>query len=98
MSRKPIDFADFLRERDFVIDGFFDDDGFYAKNDIVFVRCINGEVHWGVRECFDRWANSTDFVSDIPYTLGKATTLLERVERKIRNQEYDPGFAEGIRL
>lgn len=97
MSKRKVIFyfEDFIREKGFTFEFVSADGTFYASSDLLRVRCMIhlNEVHWGVKECFDRWANSRDFCSHIPKTKISAEKLYKKILAKVEVEDYDPGWA-----
>jgi hypothetical protein len=71
-----------------------------AHHDLYHVRINDkGHVNFGVKECFDRWANSTDFVRlEKPKTVVEVQQLRAKVEKLIKDGQYDEELGQDMEV
>jgi hypothetical protein len=71
-----------------------------GHHDLYHVRINDkGHVNFGVKECFDRWANSTDFVRlKKPKTVVEAQRLRGAVEMLIKDGLYSRWAGMGLEV
>ena len=79
------------------------DEMLLAKNDLVFVRILEhetaSEFEFGVRECFDRWANSVDFYySGSVEQEDLALKIIACVEEQVKEDNFDTGLGQRVDL
>ena len=94
------------RKKHFDVAQFFEDCGykvykypnnryytqFYADGGVFSVRSVDNTLQFGVRETFDRWANSVDFITGLPTSELQAIKKLSAVIDLYEANHFDEGW------
>lgn len=72
---------------------------FYASDRNFYYRCLDGRMlQIGVKEHFDRWANSIDFVCKIPKHEKMFKAFILALKDCLQKERYAPGWGQELNI